>query len=99
MSSVSGLPTKETAAVGQAMATDHVRAMADRLGVKSNWGRLSPDDQRGMPNLVTSESVSRAAATVCDDAQIGLGCELNVSDSPYYPQALDVALKHEMITA
>ncbi len=85
--------------MGRVMTLDQVRSMADRLGVKSNWGRWGPDDQRGTLNLVTSENVTRAAAAVRDGVQLGLGRELNVNDPPYYPQALDAALKHEMITA
>ncbi|MGC8490030.1 MAG: hypothetical protein ACP5QO_17665, partial [Clostridia bacterium] len=83
----------------QAMTPDQVRDMADRLGVKSNWGRWGPDDQRGTLNLVGNENVTRAAAAVREGLQFSLGRELSVNHPPYYPQALNAALNHEMITA
>ena len=81
-----------------AMTADEVRAHAERLGVTPNWGRWGADDQRGTLNLVTAESAVRAAATVRSGAVLTLGRPLDVTDPPYYPQGMDAAVTHEMVT-
>lgn len=81
------------------MSADQVRAHGEALGVRSNWGRWGPDDERGTLNLVTPESALRAAATIRTGAVVSLGRPLDVNDPPYYPQGLDAAVRHEMVTA
>lgn len=81
------------------MTPDDVRAEALRLGVRSNWGRWGADDERGTLNLITSDNVQRGIATVRSGAVVSLGQPLDVEAPPYYPQGLDRAVKHEMVTA
>lgn len=81
------------------MTPSEVRAEALRFGVRSNWGRWGDDDERGTLNLITAENVTRAVATVRSGTVISLGQPLDVEAPPYYPQGLDHAIKHEMITA
>ncbi|MEX2289029.1 MAG: cyclase family protein [Mycobacteriales bacterium] len=81
------------------MTPDDVRAEALRLGVRSNWGRWGDDDQRGTLNLITSDNVQRGLAAVRAGAVVSLGQPLDVEAPPYYPQGLDRAVKHEMVTA
>ena len=76
-----------------------VAALAERLGVPSNWGRWGNDDQRGTLNLVTTDNVLRAAATVRAGQVVTLGRPLDVDDPPYYPKGMDAAVRHEMVTA
>lgn len=81
------------------MTPDEVRAHGERLGVRSNWGRWGPDDERGTLNLVTAEHALRAAMTIRTGTVLSLGQPLDVRDPPYYPQGLDAAVHHEMVTA
>jgi kynurenine formamidase len=81
------------------MTPDDVRAEALRLGVRSNWGRWGADDERGTLNLITSDNVQRGLAAVRAGAVVSLGQPLDVEAPPYYPQGLDRAVKHEMVTA
>lgn len=81
------------------MTADEVRAQGERLGVRSNWGRWGADDERGTLNLITPEHALRAAAAVRTGTVFSLGRPLDVTDPPYYPQGLDAAVKHEMVTA
>lgn len=76
-----------------------VRAYAEDLGVRVNWGRWGPDDQRGTLNLVTSENVRRATAGVSTGEVLRLGNPLDRDAPPYYPQAMSRAVEHEMVTA
>ena len=82
-----------------AMTADEVRAHGERLGVRSNWGRWGTGDERGTLNLVTPANALRAAATIRTGTVVTLGQPLDVTDPPYYPQGLDAAIKHEMVTA
>jgi kynurenine formamidase len=91
-----------------AMTAEAVRSEGERLGVRSNWGRWGDDDQRGTLNLITAEVVMRAAAAVRAGLTFALGRPLDITHPPYYPkgdgppfypQGLDAAVKHEMITA
>jgi kynurenine formamidase len=66
-------------------------------GHRGNWGRW--DDGRGTLNLVTSEVVLSAVATVRSGRVLPLSRKLDVTDPPYYPQAAPAAFQHEMITA
>lgn len=84
--------------MGEMMSVEKVRGLALRLGVQPNWGRWGPEDQLGTLNLLTGENVIRARDTVQEGVQISLGRDLNIEEPPYYPQALDAAFKHEMIT-
>jgi kynurenine formamidase len=81
------------------MSQDEVRAHAERLGVRVNWGRWGQDDERGTLNLVTADNVRRANATVRTGLVVPLGAPLDVAAPPYYPQGLDAAVRHEMVTA
>ena len=81
------------------MTPDQVRAEASRFGITSNWGRWGPDDERGTLNLITPENVKRASSTIRSGTVISLGRPLDVEAPPYYPQGLDRAVKHEMVTA
>jgi kynurenine formamidase len=83
----------------QPMAPEDVRAHAEALGVRPNWGRWGADDQRGTLNLVGADNVLRATSAVRTGAVISLGRPLDVADPPYYPQGLDAAVRHEMVTA
>jgi len=85
--------------VYEVMSPDEVRRRGESLGVRSNWGRWGADDERGTLNLVTADNVLRAAATVRTGAVVSLGQPLDVSAPPYYPQGLDAAVRHEMVTA
>jgi kynurenine formamidase len=81
------------------MTADEVRAHGERLGVRSNWGRWGADDERGTLNLITPDNALRAAATIRTGTTLTLGRALDVTDPPYYPQGLDAAVRHEMVTA
>lgn len=81
------------------MTPEEVEAQAARFGVRSNWGRWGADDERGTLNLITADNVQRATGTVTSGAVISLGQPLDVEAPPYYPQGLDRAVKHEMVTA
>lgn len=81
------------------MTPGAVAALGERLGVPSNWGRWGADDERGTLNLVTTDNALRAAATVWAGRVFTLGRPLDVADPPYYPQGLDSAVRHEMVTA
>lgn len=81
------------------MTPDEVRAYGERLGVRANWGRWGPDDQRGTLNLVTTDNVARATVAARTGTVVSLGQPLDVAAPPYYPQGLDAAVRHEMLTA
>lgn len=81
------------------MTPDQVRAHGESLGVRANWGRWGPDDERGTLNLVTADNVARATASVRSGLVVSLGMPLDTSAPPYYPQGLDAAVRHEMVTA
>ena len=81
------------------MTTDEIRAHGDRLGVPANWGRWGADDERGTLNLVDGAAVLRAIGAVRTGTVLDLGRPLDVTAPPYYPQGLDVAVRHEMVTA
>lgn len=81
------------------LTPEEVRAHGERLGVRANWGRWGPDDQRGTLNLVTADNVVRATAAARTGTVVSLGRPLDLSAPPYYPQSLDVAVRHEMVTA
>lgn len=81
------------------MTAETVRAEGERLGVRPNWGRWGDGDERGTLNLVTADNVLRARAAVRTGTVISLGQPLDVNAPPYYPQGLDRAVKHEMVTA
>jgi kynurenine formamidase len=83
----------------EVMTPEVVRAHGERMGVRSNWGRWGDEDERGTLNLVTADNVLRAAATIRSGAVVSLGRDLDVNAPPYYPQGLDRAVKHEMVTA
>lgn len=76
-----------------------VHEEAARFGVRSNWGRWGGDDERGTLNLVTTDNVLRGSATVRSGEVVSLGRPLDVDAPPYYPQGLDRAVKHEMVTS
>lgn len=78
---------------------DEVLGYARELGIESNWSRWGEQDERGTLNLLTSQSVLRAARSVVDGRAISLGRTLDTEAPPYYPQGLDRAVKHEMVTA
>lgn len=86
-------------APGPMLTPDEVRAHAERLGVRVNWGRWGPDDERGTLNLVTEDNVRRATAAVRTGRVVSLGAPLDVHAPPYYPQGMDAAVRHEMVTA
>lgn len=75
------------------------RRYAEDLGVRVNWGRWGPDDERGTLNLVTDDNVRRGLAAARSGAVVPLGAPLDPGAPPYYPQALGSAARHEMITA
>lgn len=82
------------------MTAAEVREFCENtLGVPSNWGRWGADDERGTMNLVTGDNALRAAAAIRSGTVLTLGRPLDVNDPPYYPQGLDAAIKHEMVTA
>jgi kynurenine formamidase len=83
----------------QQMTPEDVRAHGEQLGVPSNWGRWGADDERGTLNLVTADNVLRAAGTIRSGAVVSLARPLDVADPPYYPQGLDAAVRHRMVTA
>ncbi len=76
-----------------------VRAHAERLGVRVNWGRWGDDDERGTLNLVTHDNVRRAAEAARTGRVVSLGHPLDPAAPPYYPQGMDAAVRHEMVTA
>lgn len=88
--------TRETDA---ALTAAEVEAYGRQLGVRANWGRWGQTDERGTLNLITAENVRRAAATIRTGTVVSLARSLDVTDPPYYPQGLDAAIKHEMVTA
>ena len=81
------------------MTADQVRAYGESLGVSANWGRWGEDDERGTLNLVTADNVRRATAAARTGRAVSLGMPLDVAAPPYYPQGLDAAVRHEMVTA
>ncbi|MEU7631222.1 cyclase family protein [Nocardia sp. NPDC049220] len=83
----------------QQMAPGDVHAHAVSLGVRPNWGRWGAEDERGTLNLVTADNVLRATAAVRTGTVVSLGRPLDPTDPPYYPQGLDSAVRHEMVTA
>lgn len=83
----------------QPMTPDAVRAHGEALGVRSNWGRWGAEDERGTLNLIDGDNVLRATAAVRSGEVVSLGRPLDVTDPPYYPQGLDAAVRHEMVTA
>lgn len=83
----------------EVMSLEQVLAEGERLGVRSNWGRWGVDDERGTLNLVSADNVARAAATIRTGTVVTLGQVLDFEAPPYYPQGLDRAVKHEMVTA
>lgn len=83
----------------QPLSPEAVKAHAEALGVRPNWGRWGADDQRGTLNLVGPGNVLRATSAVRSGDVVSLGRPLDVTDPPYYPQGLDAAVRHEMVTA
>lgn len=81
------------------MTPDQVRAHGERLGVRANWGRWGAEDERGTLNLVTADNVRRGAAAARTGQVVSLGQPLDPGAPPYYPQGLDAAVRHEMVTA
>lgn len=81
------------------MTPDQVRAHGERLGVRANWGRWGAEDERGTLNLVTADNVRRATDAARTGRVVSLGMPLDVAAPPYYPQGLDAAVRHEMVTA
>jgi kynurenine formamidase len=81
------------------MTPAQVQAYGERLGVRANWGRWGPDDERGTLNLITSDNVQRATAAARTGRVVSLGQPLDVAAPPYYPRGLDAAVRHEMVTA
>lgn len=75
------------------------RRYAERLGVRVNWGRWGDDDERGTLNLLADTNVRAAKATIRTGTVVPLGAPLDTAAPPYYPDALDAAVRHEMITA
>lgn len=75
------------------------RHYAEDLGVRVNWGRWGDDDERGTLNLLTDANVWAAKAAVRTGTVVPLGAPLDTGAPPYYPDALDAAVRHEMITA
>jgi kynurenine formamidase len=78
---------------------DQVQAYGECLGVRANWGRWGPNDERGTLNLVTNDNVQRSIAAARTGRVVSLGQPLDVAAPPYYPQGLDAAVRHEMVTA
>jgi len=85
--------------VYEVMEPDAVRAAGERMGITSNWGRWGADDDRGTLNLVTADNVLRGLQAARTGTVVSLGQPLDVEAPPYYPQGLDRAVKHEMVTA
>lgn len=81
------------------MTADQVRAYGESLGVRANWGRWGHGDERGTLNLVTADNVRAATAAARTGRVVSLGQPLDVAAPPYYPQGLDAAVRHEMVTA
>jgi kynurenine formamidase len=78
---------------------DEVLRYARDLGIEPNWGRWGDDDERGTLNLITPETILRASSTVSSGQVFNLGRTLDMNAPPYYPQSLDRAVKHEMVTS
>lgn len=83
----------------EVLHADEVRAAGERLGITSNWGRWGADDDRGTLNLLTADNVLRGLRAARTGTVVSLGQPLDVEAPPYYPQGLDRAVKHEMVTA
>lgn len=81
------------------MTSQEVLGYALDLGIESNWGRWGDDDEKGTLNLLTPDSVLRAARSVVSGRSVNLGRTLDVNAPPYYPQGLDRAVRHEMVTS
>lgn len=81
------------------MTPDQVRAHGERLGVRANWDRWGAEDERGTLNLVTADNVRRGTHAARTGQVVSLGMPLDVTAPPYYPQGLDAAVRHEMVTA
>ena len=81
------------------LSKEEVLGYASDLGVQSNWGRWAESDERGTLNLITPTNVLRAAAATTTGRAITLGRTLDLAAPPYYPQGLDRAVKHEMVTS
>lgn len=81
------------------MTAQEALGYARDLGIEPNWGRWGEKDERGTLNLLTQRSVLRAAKSVTDGKAINLGRALDTEAPPYYPQGLDRAVRHEMVTS
>lgn len=77
---------------------EDARGYAERLGVRVNWGRWGPDDERGTLNLVTEENVRAGIVAARTGRVVQLGAPLDTGAPPYYPQAMGAAIQHEVIT-
>ncbi|MBD5831132.1 cyclase family protein [Janibacter melonis] len=77
---------------------DEARRYADDWGVRVNWGRWGVNDQRGTLNEITPANVEAAARSVRAGTIVRLGAPLDPGAPAYYPQALETAARHEVIT-
>lgn len=85
--------------MGPEKTSQEVLEYARELGIEPNWGRWGLDDERGTLNLLTPDSIARASASIVSGQAISLGRTLDTNAPPYYPQGLDRAVRHEMVTA